>query len=145
MIKLQQVTEENFYACLELERKECFFVGDAYAVLAKAYLYRESSLAYAIYLDEAIIGMVILDEEGTEGVYEFTELFIADDYKGKGHAAETVEVILNHFKQKGAKAVRLQVNKENVIAIHVYKKCGFKEDEIVPWDKEFLFMKKKFA
>jgi len=58
---------------------------------------------------------VILDEEGTEGVYEFTELFIADDYKGKGHAAETVEVILNHFKQKGAKAVRMQVNKENVL------------------------------
>lgn len=145
MIKLQQVTEENFYACLELERKECFFVGDAYVVLAKAYLYRESSLAYAIYLDEAIIGMVILDEEGTEGVYEFTELFIADDYKGKGHAAETVEVILNHFKQKGAKAVRMQVNKENVIAIHVYQKCGFEEDGIVPWDKEFLFMKKKFA
>lgn len=145
MIKLQQVTKENFYACLELEREEWFFVGDAYAVLANAYLYRESALAYAIYLDETIIGMVILDEKGTEGVYEFTDLFIADDYKGKGHAAETVEVILNHFKQKGAKAVQMQVNKENAVAIHVYKKCGFEEDGTVPWNKEFLFMKKKFA
>ena len=81
----------------------------------------------------------------TEGVYEFTDLFIADDYKGKGHAAETVEVILNHFKQKGAKAVQIQVNKENTVAIHVYKKCGFEEDGTVPWNKEFLFMKKKFA
>ena len=55
MIMLQPVTKENFYPCLELEREECFFVGDAYAVLANAYLYRESSMAYAIYLDEVII------------------------------------------------------------------------------------------
>jgi len=63
MIMLQPVTKENFYPCLELEREEWFFVGDAYAVLANAYLYRESSMAYAIYLDEVIIGMVILDEK----------------------------------------------------------------------------------
>ena len=145
MIMLQPVTKENFYPCLELEREEWFFVGDAYAVLANAYLYRESSMAYAIYLDEVIIGMVILDEKGTEGVYEFTDLFIADDYKGKGHAAETIEAILNHFIKKGAKAVRMQVNKENAIAIHVYKKCGFEEDGAVSWNKDFLFMKKQFA
>ena len=35
--------------------------------------------------------------------------------------------------------------KENAVAIHVYKKCGFEEDGTVPWNKEFLFMKKKFA
>lgn len=36
MIMLQTVTKENFYPCLELEREEWVFVGDAYAVLAKA-------------------------------------------------------------------------------------------------------------
>ena len=144
MVSLKPVTKENFYACLELEREEWFFVGDAYAVLADAYLYRETSLAYAIYLDKDIIGMVILDEKGTEGVYEFTDLFIADNYKGKGHAAEAMRAILDHFMKKGAKAVRMQVNKENAIAIHVYQKCGFEEDGTVPWNEEFLFMRKKW-
>ena len=144
MISLEPVTKENFYACLELEREEWYFVGDAYAVLADAYLYRDSSLAYAIYLDKKIIGMVILDEKGNEGVYEFTDLFIADDYRGKGYAAEAMNAILDHFREKNAKAVRMQVNKENAIAIHVYKKCGFEEVGTVPWNEEFLFMEKKF-
>ncbi|MBO5987184.1 MAG: hypothetical protein J6Q02_10385, partial [Lachnospiraceae bacterium] len=61
------------------------------------------------------------------------------------HGTETVEAILNHFKRKGDKAVQMQVNIDKAIAIHVYKKCGFEEDGTVPWNKEFLFMKKKFA
>ncbi len=145
MIRLLPVTVENYHACLELKREEWYFVGNAYAVLADAYLYRETSLAYAIYIGENIIGMVILDERPTEGVCEFTDLFIADDYKGKGYAPEVVEAILNHFLERGAKTVRMQVNKENAIAIHVYKKCGFEEDGTVPWSKEFIFMEKRFA
>ncbi len=145
MITLQPIMKDNFYTCLELEREEWNFVGDAYAVLAHAYLYRDTSLAYAICLDETIIGMVILDEKGTEGVFEFTELFISDEYRGKGLSTEVIEAILKHFMRKGAKSVRMQVNKENAIAIHVYEKCGFKEAETVPWNKEFLFMEKNFS
>ena len=145
MIRLLPVTEENFYECTELKREEWKFVGDAYAVLADAYLYRDTSLAYAIYLGEKVIGIVILDEKGKDGVYEFTDLFLDDDYKGKGYATEVIEAILNHFKAKSAKSVRMQVNKDNVIAIHVYRKCGFEESESVPWNDDFLFMKKRLA
>ena len=69
---------------------------------------------------------------------------MAHNYKGKGHATEAMRAILDHFMKKGAKAVRMQVNKENAIAIHVYQKCGFEEDGTVPWNEEFLFMRKKW-
>ena len=48
MITLQPVTMENYDDCLALRRERHDVVGDACAVLADAYIYRETSLAYAL-------------------------------------------------------------------------------------------------
>lgn len=140
MIYLRMVTQNNYYECLELNREQKDFVGDACAVLADAYIYRETSLAYAIYNDEYIIGLVILDEEGKNQAYEFTDLFIADDYRNKGYGENAVKEIINHFIRKDAKSIHMQVNKSNEVAIHIYRKCGFSIKETSPWDNDFWIM-----
>lgn len=140
MITLQPVTQENYNACLVLERAQFDFVGDATAVLANAYIYRDSSLAYAVCDEETVIGMVLLDETGKEGSYEFTDLFIADNYRNQGYGDKTVKAILSHFFKKGATSVHMQVHKDNKTAIHVYEKNGFIITGTSPWDEYFIVM-----
>lgn len=141
MICLKYVEKENYNECLELKREQMNYVGDAYSVLANAYIYRENSLAYAIYNDDNnVIGLVILDEKGKNQTYEFTDLFIADDYRNKGYGERTVKEIINHFVRKNAKSIHMQVNKSNKVAIHIYEKSGFSIEKSSPWDSEFWIM-----
>ena len=140
MISLQPVTHENYNACLALERAQSDFVGDATAVLANAYIYRDSSLAYAVYEEDTVIGMVLLDETGKDGSYEFTDLFIADNYRNQGYGDKTVKAILSHFSAKGATNLHMQVHKDNKTAIHIYEKNGFSIKGTSPWDEDFIMM-----
>ena len=140
MIHLIPVTQKNYYDCLALKREQHVYVGDAYSVLADAYIYRETSLAYAIYDDTTIIGLVILDEEGKNQSFEFTDLFISDDYRNMGYGITVVEAIIRHFLQKGADSIHMQVNKTNAVAIHIYQKAGFHIKETSPWDDDFWIM-----
>lgn len=140
MVFLQPVTMNNYDQCLNLKQEQTNFVGDAYAVLADAYIYRDTSLAYAIYCDDNVIGLVILDEEGKKQSYEFTDLFIADDYRNKGYGERAVKEIINHFISKNAKSIHMQVNKTNEVAIHIYQKCGFSIIKTSPWNDDFWVM-----
>ena len=140
MITLQPVTMENYDDCLALKREKHDFVGDACAVLADAYIYRETSLAYAICRDEDVIGLVILSERAKNQSYEFTDLFIADDARGKGYGTNAVKAIIQHFTAKGAKSIHMQVHKANAAALHVYHKCGFRVLKPCPWDDDFVIM-----
>ncbi len=144
MITLQPVTRENYNECLALERAQFDFVGDATAVLANAYIYRDSSLAYAVCNKDTVIGMVLLDETGKDGSYEFTDLFIADNYRNQGYGDKAVKVILSHFSRKGATNVHMQVHKDNKAAIHIYEKNGFSVKETSPWDENFIVMEHRF-
>ncbi|MBP3618410.1 MAG: GNAT family N-acetyltransferase [Lachnospiraceae bacterium] len=144
MITLQPVTRENYNECLALERAQFDFVGDATAVLANAYIYRDSSLAYAVCEEDTVIGMVLLDETGKDGSYEFTDLFIADNYRNQGYGDKAVKAILSHFSRKGATHVHMQVHKDNKAAIHVYKKNGFSIKGTSPWDENFIVMELSF-
>ena len=140
MVYLKTVTMDNFYDCLCLNREDTKFVGNACEVIAEAYIYRETSLAYAIYNDDNIIGLVILDEEGKDQSYRFTDLFIADDYRNKGYGEQAVTAIIDHFLEKHAKSIRMQVHKTNEVAIHIYQKCGFVFKEVASWDNGFWVM-----
>ena len=140
MVHLKPVTQDNYYDCLQLKREETRFVGNACDVIADAYIYRETSLAYAIYHEEDIIGLVILGEQGKEQSYEFTNLFIADDYRNQGFGEKTVKAIIHHFIEKNAKYIRLQVHKSNEVAVHIYQKCGFLIKGASKWDADFWVM-----
>lgn len=145
MVYLKTVTQDNYYDCLELHREETRFVGNARDVIADAYIYRETSLAYAIYHEDDMIGLVILDEQGKEQSYEFTNLFIADDYRNKGFGEKAVKAIIHHFIGKNAKAIHMQVHKSNEVAIHIYQKCGFIIKGVSKWDHDFWVMEMVLA
>ena len=74
MITLQEINLTNFNECISLKRESCRFVGNAESVLAEAYIYRDDSLAYAIYFNETMVGLVIIRVFPTEAhPYSFTD------------------------------------------------------------------------
>lgn len=140
MINLKEIERNNFDECMALERKNAKFVGDASYVLAEAYTFKDHSKAYGIYDDDIIVGMVIIsDGPLRNGAYSFTDLFIADNQQGKGYAKEVVASILEKFKkERKAGNVSVCVHEANTIALHIYKKYGFKETKIADANNGFI-------
>lgn len=143
MIELREVVQDNLNDCLSLERKSNLYVGDAATVLATAYVFRQYSTAYAIYDDDTVIGLVILLDRPQEDdkYYSFTELFIADDFLGKGYGKMAMDAIIRKFKtDKLRDKVEIQVHNSNQIAKHIYEDCGFIKTGTAKWNEEFDVM-----
>lgn len=146
MVVLREVDYQNFYDCLGLERESTRFVGSAESVLAEAYIFRENSTAYAIYQRDTVIGLVIVLDRpmNSDKYYSFTDLFIADDFLGKGFGKRAVQAILDKFRyEKKRDTVEIQVHQSNDIARRIYIQCGFEKIKNADWDQHFDVMQLK--
>ena len=54
------------------------------------------------------------------------ELYIADDYRGRGIGPAVVAFVVEWAREQGFAAVRLEVGDENFHGQHVYAKAGFR-------------------
>lgn len=143
MVELREVTQENFYDCTALDRESSLYVGDAEAVLAEAYIFRENSTAYAICDGDVTVGLVIVRDRPGEDCesYSFTDLFIADNFQGKGYGNQAVEAIVRKFKEeKKRNRAELQVHNSNMKAKRIYEKYGFVKTGNSNWDESFEIM-----
>ena len=139
---LQEVTPANFNECISLKRESSRYVGDAESVLAEAYIYRGDSLAFAICVNDTIVGLVIVRVKPSDGApYSFTNLIIADNYQHQGYGKRAVEAILNKFRnEKRSCLVRIQVHYSNEYARKIYGQCGFREIGKAEWNSDFLVL-----
>ena len=91
---------------------------------------------YIILCDNDIAGYVMLaksfsTEFGKNCIW-FEDLYLKENYRNKG----VIPNFINFVKQKYPdKILKLEVEKENYHAIHIYEKAGFRE---VPY-KEYYF------
>ena len=143
MISLREITVQNFNECISLERRSQKYVGSAADVIAEAYIYRQNSTAYGIYLEDEIIGLVILKERPSGSPYSFTDLFIADSYQNKGYGNAAVKLIIEKFQsEKSASYIEIQVHNTNQYAIRIYENNKFKVTGKAQWDNNFLVMQR---
>ncbi|MEZ0536289.1 GNAT family N-acetyltransferase [Caldicellulosiruptoraceae bacterium PP1] len=61
----------------------------------------------------------------TDVTAQILSIGILKDYRGKSIGSSLVEAGLNVLKEKGVKAVKLEVRPDNISAIKLYKKFGF--------------------
>ena len=54
-----------------------------------------------------------------------SKFYIFKDYRGKGYGRKAFDFLVAYAKNKGAKFIRLSVNKYNKPSIRVYEKLGF--------------------
>ena len=84
--------------------------------------------SYIISDDNIIIGYTMLaksfsTEFGKECIW-FEDLYLKEEYRNKGIIPQFIDFIKNKYQ---GRLLRLEVEKENKHAVHVYEKAGFKQ------------------
>lgn len=130
MIELHPVTPDNWRLGLKVSAEQERFVASPAVLLARAYAYREhGGRAFVIYDDETPVGMALyyyyFDEDG-RGAYDFSQLFIAERYQGRGFGTKAAEMILDLMREDGRfDTVTLCYIEGNDEARRMYEKLGF--------------------
>ena len=132
MINLRKITEENFIDAFNLKLGEGQeqYVSHPIRSLAQAYVYREQCQPFGIYNDDEMVGyvMVIYDYDVPE--YDIWHMMIDVSKQGKGYGKAALEQVINYIKTKpsgGSDKVALTCNKENPVALELYRRMGFEE------------------
>ena len=141
MIKLTEVTEENWFEVADLSVKDNQknYVAPVIGILARGYVYRDcNARIYVIENDGTIVGASLVREFTDEPLgYDLQQFMIDQRYQGKGYGTGALGLILDELRREGHyDHVEVCVKKADIAAIHLYKKSGFVDsgyiDEDVP-------------
>ena len=132
MVELKAITEDNFIEAfnLKLASGQDRFVSHPIRSLAQAYVYRNQCQPFGIYAEGKMVGyvMVIYDYDVPE--YDIWHMMIDVSKQGKGYGKAALEQVINYIKTKpfgGSDKVALTCNKENPVALELYRRMGFEE------------------
>lgn len=131
-IKLARIDESNFIEAfnLRLDDGQERFVSHPIRSLAQAYVYYNQCCPFGIYLDDRMIGYVMVIYDYELGEYNIWHMMLDKKYQHKGYGQAAMEKCLSYIKTKPfgpSSKVVLTCNKDNVGALHLYDKFGFSE------------------
>lgn len=143
MIRLVDVDPGNWRLGLKVAESQRNYVSDSYAMLARAYAYREQrSRAFVIYDGETPVGLGMYHDCPDLDAYDLSQIFIDERYQGRGYGKTATQLVLDAMKQDGkySKVVLCYIE-GNDAAKKLYEQFGFveidrDEDEII---MEFIF------
>lgn len=139
MIRLENVTPDNWRLGLAVSEAQKRFVSNSDRILARAWAYRDArSRAFVAYADETPVGMALFYDGERIGAYVFSELFIDARYQRRGYGIETARQLLGMMEADGRfdRAVLCYID-GNEPARRLYETLGFRPtgerdgDEIV--------------
>lgn len=79
---------------------------------------------YCFIKDNEVIGNILIEE--TIDVINIVDVLVKEEERRKGIASKLLEEVINDYKGKKEK-IMLEVRKNNIGAINLYKKYGFNE------------------
>jgi len=129
-ITIQQATINNLETLYQIER-ECFTL-EAFNKQHITYLLQNpNAVSLVAKINNAIAGFIIglihrRDEKITGRVYT---LDVAVTYRRKGVGLKLLDEIERIFAKRGVKICYLEVRKDNVAALELYRKHGYVEVE----------------
>ena len=138
MVHLVDIDDGNWRVPLKVSKEQEVYVANSTTILARAYAYRNArSRAFLIHEDETPIGMVLYHDCESLGAYIFSELFIDEQFQGKGYGRVATRLVLDHMKKDGKynKVVRCYIEGHDA-AQKLSESFGFVEtgrddDEII--------------
>ena len=138
MIHLADIDPGNWRLGLRVADSQKNYVSDSYAMLARAYAYREQrSRAFVIYDNETPVGMGMYHDCPDLDAFDLSQIFIDERYQRKGYGKAATKLVLDAMKQDGkySKAILCYIEGNNA-AKDLYESFGFveidrDEDEII--------------
>ena len=131
MVSFRAITEDNFDAIINMKRPE----GEDYVApnavsLAQAWLYRDAGdvFPFAIYDGDTPVGFMLLDEDAEERTLAIWRILLPPEHQNKGYGSAALGRIIELARESGKyDYLIIDCKPGNDIALHVYKKLGFRE------------------
>ena len=138
MIRLENITPENWREPLQVKEEQKGFVSEPYRLLARAYAYREeNSRAFLVMAEDKPVGMGLYHDCAELDAYDFSQMLIDKRYQGRGYGREAVRLVLEEMcREAQFDKVVLCYIEGNEAARRLYESFGFAEtgrdeDEII--------------
>ena len=136
MIRLAEVTEENWMEVASLKVKDCQkgFLAPALGILARGYVYRDSNAkVFVIKNDDTTVGVAMVRDFTDEPLgYDLQQFMIDERYQGRGFGSRALSLILDTLREEGRfDRVEVCVKKDDEAAVRMYKKHGFSDSGYV--------------
>lgn len=127
MVKLKEITRENFWDAVSLEvaTEQCDFVTSNAVSIAQSKVQPEC-IPLAVYDDEVLVGFVMYCIDEDDGEYWIYRMMVDKNYQSKGYGKKTLELLLDKIKEdKSRNKIFLGVHKESTAAVKLYESFGF--------------------
>ena len=131
MIELQELTRENWRACIRLEVHEHQqgFVASNVATIAES-RFEPHFVLRAIYSGDKIVGMLAYcpeDDPPDPTLYWIFRLMIDKHHQNQGIGTTAMRLAIEEIRQLDAQRVRTIHKPENNFAAALYRKIGFRQ------------------
>ncbi len=130
MVELREITKENYEECLNLniaENQEDYVSSTVHS-LAQAWVYYDTAFPFAVYVNNTMVGFIMLGYYEAGGYYTLWKLLIDEKYQNKGYGKRAVRLgidyLVNRFKVKEVYTAYYATNR---IARNLYASIGFRE------------------
>lgn len=125
MIRLEEISPENWRYDLRVEKSQQSYVSDGMRLLARAYAYRNyNSVALVIFNDDTPVGMALYYD--IQEAYDFSQLFIDRKYQRMGYGEDAARQIIERMKAEHRhEKILLCYIEGNEAALSLYRKLGF--------------------
>lgn len=134
MLELKTITKENLEEVLSLNIFEYqkSFVSSTACSLAQAYVYRETAFPFAIYVDNIIVGFIMMGYYEARKQYTLWKFLIDKNYQNRGYGGEAlkqgVQYLIDNYD---VEEIYTGVSVGNGKAKRLYSAIGFKETGII--------------
>jgi len=136
MIKLVDIDASNFRSVLKLEVDETQKkdVSSPSITMSRAYVYRETAKALAIYKDSILIGYTLI--RSYDDTYCIDQFAIDKEYQNRGYGKSSFKMILDGLRDERRFEKVTLCHYDNSILSRFYENFGFRfsdmdEDEII--------------
>ena len=124
------ISKENYEECLNLniaENQEDYVSSTVHS-LAQAWVYYDTAFPFAVYVNNTMVGFIMLGYYEAGGYYTLWKLLIDEKYQNKGYGKRAVRLgidyLVNRFKVKEVYTAYYATNR---IARNLYASIGFRE------------------
>lgn len=131
-IVLKRIDESNYIDCfnLKLAARQEKYVSNPIRSLAQAYVHYSQCTPFGIYVEDRMVGYVMVIYDYVEEVYNIWHMMIDKDFQGNGYGKGALKMVLSYISSKPfgqSKTVLITCNPENKIAYGLYRQIGFIE------------------
>jgi ribosomal-protein-alanine acetyltransferase len=127
-LRIESASLGHLNRLYQIER-ECFD-KEAFTRQQIAYLLTDyNCISLIAIMNNEIVGFIIgaVDYERNAQVGHILTIDVAPDYRQKGVAQKLLREIEKIFKEKGFRASHLEVREDNIAALGLYQKLGYKK------------------